>query len=309
MLRRFVAGALLGVSLFVGSLAWSGFLVLRTVLEPDRSSEIAEELLENEQVRSQLASNFVDVIFGAMLQNASVQQLDKAALESVANDLLQDPEVKALIISSLADTHAAFLGEGDAPQSLDLSSFGETARRSLVDIDPALDALLPVAPSLLVPLPTEHIPDASPVRSFLLKAIPLIAIGAAIGVLAAFFTTTDRPSILRRAGYWAISTAAFYLIAGFGIQWLFNRFSPNGTEVLAAFIVAVLRSTLIPAIVMGIVGVALLGASVLWASVTGGHGRSGRHVKVSKKASTTQRPRDHLFAAPRQIPSRITHVS
>ncbi len=57
MIRRSIAGLILGPSLLIGSLAWSGFLALRTVFDADRSRDVAEELLDNDEVRSQLTSN------------------------------------------------------------------------------------------------------------------------------------------------------------------------------------------------------------------------------------------------------------
>lgn len=311
MLRRFVAGALLGVSLLVGSFAWSGFVALRTVFEPDRSREIAEELLDNDEVRSQVASNMADAISGSVLQNAPVDLVDAATVEAVANEVLNDPAVEELIVSSFAQTHAAFLGEGDAPQNIDLSAFGETARRSLVEAVPSLDSALPASPPLNVALPTERIPDASPIRSFLQKVVPILAIGAAAGALIALFATTDRPSILRRAGYWALSTTAFYLVLGLGVPWLLRRFAPDGWEVLAAFLAAVLRATLVPAIVLGIAGVALLGASAVWRTATAASGRDRRPSRRSEAAPVEparpqrqpRRPQGQAAPAPTARPS------
>ena len=62
MIRRSIAGLILGPSLLIGSLAWSGSLALRTVFDADRSRDVAEELLDNDEVRSQLTENLGSAI-------------------------------------------------------------------------------------------------------------------------------------------------------------------------------------------------------------------------------------------------------
>ena len=56
-MRRTLAAAVLGLSLWIGSLAWSGFVMTRTVLDPGRSEAVAEALLDNDAVRDQLVAN------------------------------------------------------------------------------------------------------------------------------------------------------------------------------------------------------------------------------------------------------------
>ena len=51
-MRRTLAAAILGISLWIGSLAWSGFIMTSTVLNPDRSEDVAEALLDNDAVRA-----------------------------------------------------------------------------------------------------------------------------------------------------------------------------------------------------------------------------------------------------------------
>lgn len=262
MIRRSVAGAILGVSLLIGSLAWSGFVAVNTVFDPDRSREVAAELLDNDAVREQLADNL-----SLALRNMiplEVQVSDQA-IDGVSTDLLDDPAVEAAILNAFAATHGAFLGEGDAPEVIDLTAVSTAARAALVQTAPQLDALVPEAPPLIVTLPTERIPDASPVRSFLQRTVPVLAGVAILGAVLALFFTSDRPSILRRAGTWALMTTAFYLVIGVGVPFLLRQYAPDQAEVIAALFAALLRTTLVPSMVLGIVGVGLLGAAAVWA--------------------------------------------
>ena len=158
--RRVIAGLILGPALLIGSFAWSGFLALRTVFDDDRSRQIAEDLLDNEQVRDQLAENL-----GRAIENAlpAAVEVPPGQIDQVASAVLADPRIEELIIASLGATHRAFLGEGDAPREIDLGPALETAREGLAAVSPSVAEQLP--DELLVELPTDRIPDASPVKS------------------------------------------------------------------------------------------------------------------------------------------------
>ncbi len=266
MIRRSVAGAILGLSLLIGSFAWSGFVALRTVFDPDRSREVAVELLDNDEVRAQVAENLAFAIRGIVPNQVPVEP---ALIDQVTLQLMESPAVEATLLDAFANTHAAFLGQGDAPDRVDLTPVAQVAREALVAASPELDGLVGDNVALTVPLPTEHIPDASPVRSGLQTVVPALAGIAIAGAAIALITTSDRPSILRRAGFWALGTTAIYLIIGFGVPYLLREFAPDQAEVLAALLAALLRSTLVPSIVLGACGVGLLGLSGLWVALRG----------------------------------------
>ena len=257
--RRVIAGLILGPALFIGSFAWTGFVALRTVFDEDRSSDIAEELLDNDAVRDQIAENLGRAIEAAVPDSVDLtaEQVDLAAAA-----VLADPAVEALILDSLSRTHRAFLGDGDAPQEIDLGPVLASARQQIAGFAPGVAASLPE--ELVVELPTERIPDASPVKSFLEATVPLLAGISVVMALMALLTTSDRPSALKRAAYWSIGTTAVYLIVGLGIPFLLRRFAPEQAEVLAALLAVVLRATLVPSIVLGTIGAALLAMSMFW---------------------------------------------
>lgn len=285
MIRRSVAGAILGISLLMGSFAWSGFVALRTVFDADRSRDVAQELLDNDQVRAQLAEN---IAFAVRSIIPSQFPVEDALIDQVTAELLENPVVEETILTAFADTHAAFLGDGDAPESIDLSELAEVARGSLVAAAPELDGVVPASPNLSVPLPTEHVPDASPVSDVLDKAVPLLAALAALGALLALIATNDRPAILRRAGLWALGTTAVYLIIGIGIPFLLRQYAPEQAEVLAALLAALLRSTLVPSIALGAIGVALFAAAGMWSAATAAGG--GRRQAKPERAPYPDAP-------------------
>ena len=261
MFRRVIAGLILGPALLIGSLAWSGYLALQTVFDEDRSATIARELLDNEQVREQLAANIGTAIETALPDQVplSAEQVDAAALA-----VLNDPRVTNLVIDAFGQTHRSFLGLNDVPQTLDLNPVAAVAREQIATISPDAASAIPADTDWSVELPTERIPNSSPVKDFLETSVPYLAGISIVMALISFITTSDRPSVLRRAAFWAMGTTAVYLLFGYGVPALLRFIFPDQAEIFAALLTAVLRSTLVPSIVLAGVGVALLVASWIW---------------------------------------------
>ena len=259
--RRALAAALLGISLWLGSLAWSGFLLTRTVLDPDRSQRVAEALYEDEAVRGRLADNIAGSVQAALPPGVPVND---ATIDAGAAAALDSPAVESLFVDAFVRTHRAMLGEGDVPQELDGSAFGTAGRDALVDARPELDGILPAAPEVAVPLPTERVPDLGPVRRGLLTAVPLLATAAAVGVLLALLITSNRPAVVRRAGVWAMGLSAVVLAFAYGVPALAATFTPRQSEVIAALVGAMAAETRVPAITLGALGLAGVVLSLLW---------------------------------------------
>ena len=263
-MRRGLAAALLGISLWIGSLAWSGFVMTRTVLDPGRSQDVAEALLDNDAVRAQLVTNIAAGIKAGLPDGARV---DQATLEAGAEAALDAPAVKTLVLDALIRSHQAFLGEGTAPESIDGGAFGAAARQSIVEAHPELDGLLPAAPSFEVPLPTDRIPNLGPVRRGLLTAVPILAGIAVAGAGLALLVTTNRPSVIRRAGFWALGLSAFILVIAFGIPAAAQQVAPDQAEIVAALIGALAATTRGPALALAGAGLVGLVVSLFWKPV------------------------------------------
>lgn len=257
--RRVIAGLILGPALLLGSFAWWGFLALRTVFDEDRTSTIAEELLENDEVVDQIGQNIGKALEAAMPESI---QLSEAQVAAGVDIILADPVVQDLIVNAFGTTHRAFLGLDDAPAEIDLGPALESSRERIGIFAPTVAAELPE--EFVVDLPTERIPNASPVISFLERTVPLLAAISVTMALLAFLTTSDRSQVLGKAARWAIGTTAFYLIIGLGVPYLLRLLAPDGAEILAAFLTAILRAALIPSIVLGGIGAVLLLLSMFW---------------------------------------------
>ena len=122
MFRRVIAGLILGPALLIGSFAWSGYLALGTIFDENRSATVAQELLDNEKVKAQVAANIAGAISSALPDGTPVteEQVDAAALA-----VLNDGRITGLVINSLGETHRSFLGLNDVPQTVDLNPAAE----------------------------------------------------------------------------------------------------------------------------------------------------------------------------------------
>lgn len=260
-MRRALAAAVLGISLWLGSLAWTGFVLLHTVLDPGRSEAVAQSLVEDEAVRAQLVENIADGVEAALPPGVPV---GRDRVESTASDALESPAVEAVFIRSFVRTHRAFLGEGEPPRVVDAGAFGTAARGALVEGHPGLDAALPEAPELEVPLPTDGVPDASPVRDVLLAAVPLLAAASALGIALALLVTSSRPAVVRRSGVWAIGLSATVLLLAYGVPALADRYASGQSAVIGALVRAIAETTRVPALVLATVGAAAVVLSLVW---------------------------------------------
>lgn len=260
-MRRAFAAVLLAVSLWIGSLAWTGFIMTRTVLDPGRSEAVADALLDDPDVRAQLIENIAGGLDAAIPDEAGV---DRATLDAVADQALSSPEVEALFRTALVDTHQAFLGEGEAPRSIDGGAFGGAARDALVDSRPELAGVLPESPSVEIPLPTRQMPDLGPVRRALDTVVPLLAGVAVFGALTALLITSNRPAILRRAGAWAIGLSSLVLLVAYGVPAFAQSVAPDQATVVAALVSALAEASRGPALALAGAGVAGIVASFLW---------------------------------------------
>ena len=178
MLRRAAAGVILGISLFLASLAWSSFIALRTVFDPNRSQQIADDLWADEAVRAQLSSNIADAVVTLLPDGVEVspEVVDAAALT-----VLDSPALRSVVDAAFIQTHAAFLGEADLPRAIEVGEISQSLRDALVALQPELDSSLPAAPDVTIELPTDRVPKAGPVRRALQFIVPILAISSAVG--------------------------------------------------------------------------------------------------------------------------------
>lgn len=304
---------LLTLALWVASLAWMGFVALRTVLDPNRSRAVAEAVYDDPDVRDRLADNLAGVVAAAVPQEVPVsdEQLREAARQALASEA-----VEAGVVDVLVRVHRGFLGEGEIPESIELGALEEGLRQALAERNPELAAALPALGPASVPLPTEKVPDLGTPRRWLSRLVPLLALAGLAGIAVALVATNDRPGVLARTGWRALILAGGFLAVAVGLPWVLGVLAPAQAEVAAALAGAMASSALGPAFGLAAAGGAALLLGRLW-SAAGTSGERTHPAPVSRipppappappapprsapPASTTQ-PRSAPPASPRPV--------
>lgn len=286
-MRRGIAGLILGLSLVVASVAWSGFVLTRTVLDPNRSERLADQVLDNDVLRDALVGRLATSMETVLPAEAAVP---RQLLETAATTALDNPEVENLVRSGIVDVHRSAL-EGDAqPVTIDAAALGSASRQALIDARPELEAFLPAAPELEVELPVGGLSVLGTIRSFVEQATTIGAFIAIIGAATSFAIAKNRPAVLRRVSFWAFGTATFWLVVGFGIPFLAERLAPSSTAVISAFVDVFFGAMIRPGLVMAAFGAACLAGSFFWAAGSATAGARMLQPNVDQPRSRSRAP-------------------
>ncbi len=264
-MRKGLAGLILGLSLVVASVSWAGFVLSRTVLDPGRSERLADQVFDNQELRSVLVSRLADGI-GASLPGEL--PVPAETLELAADVALNNPAVQALVRDSIVETHRAALEGSVEPVLLDGQVLAQALRDALVQARPELDAALPQAPEVSVELPTSGLNVLGTLKNVVDRFTLLTATIAIIGGATALLVTNDRPSVLRRVAFWAFGAALFWFVVGVGVPRAAGLVGPTSSALVTALIDVFFGAMIRPAIIMGVVGAGLLVVSLLWSSLS-----------------------------------------
>ena len=262
--RRLAGGVLVGFGLVAASLAWVCLSMSRTVLDPERSEAIAEDVYRDPEVRAQLERSMATAVDEAIPEGVTVSRLD---ITDAAERALDDPAVEQLLVGGLVRAHQRFLGADpnpDEPIVVDGTALAAATRVELVNAQPELAAVVPEVPSIAVTLPTDSIPDAGGLRGRLVAATALLAAVGAGLVVAAIVVTNDRARVLRRVGFWLIGAAAFWVVIGTALPSLAHLMLPDQAAIIAAIWGVAAGGMRQPSITAAVVGVAALVLSVVW---------------------------------------------
>lgn len=249
-----------------GSVAWAGFVMNRTVLDPGRSERLAEQLFDNEALRSALVDRLAAAL-GAAIPDGGPAIPDQL-LRAAADAALDDPSVQAVVRDGIVATHRNAL-EGNAENTtIDATAVGVAARSALVEARPELATVIPELPPVAIELPTSGLSRLGAIKDFVERVTIIFAAMAVIGAATALVITSNRPAVLRRVAYWAFGAAAFWLIVGYGIPLLADSIAPSSGAIVVAIIDVFFGAMIGPALVLAALGVGLIAASMLWASAS-----------------------------------------
>ncbi len=265
-MRRGLAGVILGLSLVLASVAWAGFIMNRTVLDPGRSERLADQLFDNATLRSALVDRLAAGLEAALPDAAP--DIPDQLLTAAADRALDDPAVQTLIRDGIVATHRNALEGNVSETQIDATALGSATRAALVEERPELAAVIPAIPPVTITLPTSGLSKLGAIKSFVERATIIIGALALIGGAIALVITSNRPAVLRRVAFWAFGAALFWIAVGYGIPWLANLLAPSSSAIIAAIIDVFFGAMIGPAIALAVIGAGLLAASMLWAGVS-----------------------------------------
>ena len=120
-MRRGLAAVILGISLLIGSIAWGGFVLSRTILDPERSERLAAQLFDNVELRAALTDRLADGFERTLPPEVGV---DRSSIDAAAAVALDDPRVQELIRDGLVQAHQNALNGETGDTTLDVTALG-----------------------------------------------------------------------------------------------------------------------------------------------------------------------------------------
>jgi len=263
-MRRGLASLIMALSLVVATASWAGFVLSRTVLDPGRSERLADNLLDNEEVRATIVDKLADAVEDRIPTETPV---GREVIEGAAELALEDPRVEAVVRDGIVKTHQNALNGVDEPVMLDASALGQVAREQAVAARPELNTVLPQAPNFQVELPTTGLSWIGSVKNAVNRLTRIGALIALAGMVSSFIVTKNRPAALRRVAFWSFGAAAFWIIAAYAVPAILSRVAPSSVAIATAVIDVFFGAMIRPAITLAVVGAVLLGISLAWPAV------------------------------------------
>lgn len=254
-MRRGFASLIIGVSLLVASASWAGFVLSNTMLDPGRSERLADQLLENPDVRQALVSRLAKTLDAQIPNEIPVSD---QLLEAGAEQALDDPRVEALIRDGFVRVHQNALEGNTEPVVIDTGALGAAGRDALVLARPELDEVLPPSPSVELELPTTGFGWIAKLKNFVDSYTNMGALLALTGITLSFAVAKNRAAVLRRVAFWGYGASAFWLAMGYGIPWVASNLSPTSAAIASAAVEVYFGAMIRPAVIMAILATALL---------------------------------------------------
>jgi hypothetical protein len=314
MVGRSLARVLVALGLLCASIAWTGWVVLQTLADPERSSRIAHAVLDDPEARDQLAADLARSLAGAVntatgsagatagLKAPKIDGNDPTLRAAVAT-ALADPRLATNVIDALAAEHANLLGvEPKQPAEIDTAILVETVGRAIGAANPALAARITAAAPASIPLPDIEIPFVASIRNFAITAVPRLAVLAVL-LCGAALLVGDRAVVLRRAGGWAVGAGLLWVIGPRVVVWLAERFAPGHAAVVRAVLrgatgVVTATATLLAAAGVGLIVLSLCTGRFRWLTDTVGSASVHRSNIDARGVDPRLRPRVRHWANP-----------
>lgn len=303
-MRRGLSSFLIGLSLLAASLAWSGYVMLNTVLNPDRAVEVANQLFDSDSVRSAITSRMAD---GFTEQLPDDVPVPSSAVTEAADQALATPGVEDSMAAAVAEAWRNALEGADGPVTVAGDALSAAGRDALVAQQGALDGVLPSAPNFEVKLPTAGFGWLATVRDVLRRFTRIAFIVAVAAGGAAFGVAPDRAAVPRRIAHWSFGAAAFWLLLGYGVPFVAGLVAPVSTALITGLIEIFVGAMINPALMLAFFGAAMLAFSHVLPSLMRTRGASvlgpsSRPIDPTELPTARPAPFDQPGLANRVVP-------
>ncbi len=262
-MRRGLASLIIGLSLIAATVSWAGFTLSRTVLDPNRSERLADQLLESPDVREALVGRLADAAEDQIPPEVAVP---RQVVESAAESALDSPEVEALIRDGIVRVHRNALEGNTEPISINAAALTDASRDSLVAVRPELDDVLPPSPDIEIDLPTTGLAWLAPIKRFVDRWTVITGLTALAGASLALIVARHRDRVLRRVAFWGFGAAAFWLLAAWVLPRLAGLISQTSGAIAAAVVDVFFGAMIRPATILAAASAGLLLLSMVWPS-------------------------------------------
>jgi len=239
--RRTLAGLIFGIAYVCASIAISGWLLQRSAFDPDRTGDLAEVVLQDNRIKTQITNTIADAV-------SSQRGLEKATVRQIVASTASTPQGAEFLGKVLHDAHARLIGQLKGPVRISGAQMVLLVRNEIVaDM-----------PSITLPVPRVSALDRT--RRILRWTIPFGALIALGFFVIGFMLHPNRSALVHSLGYGMVLLSLLIAILGYIVP----RFAlPAFSDNMWADVSARLANDSLPllvglAIVLGVGGLMLL---------------------------------------------------
>ena len=197
-MRRGLAGLFFFIAAILLAIAAGGWWMQRVAFDPSTSRGVAKEVLENEDIRAQLADLIANAATGTVAIPADQLRVN-------INALTQNPAAAELLTDVFTDAHARLIGSRDEPVQITGDQMVNIVR----------DQRAAAAPP--VTLDIDEVPLLNTIRTTLLWLVPLTAVAGLAALVLGLIAHPRRADAFFGIGVFCILAAVLAMIFGYAI--------------------------------------------------------------------------------------------
>ncbi len=259
-MRRGFTSLLMGISLLLGSLGWAGLTLSSTLLDEDASQTLAQTAMDHPSVRAVLTGRLADGMTRIVPEDVPMSRQELAA---AAGNALDDPAGRSSITKAVATAHSLGVAGGETDEFFTHIDSNEAARMALFQERPELKGRILANPLVRVSLPIAGLTWLAGLNG-IIESFAIFGVAAGlIGFAAAFVIARDAAGSMRRAAWWVLGAAAFWVGGSMLFGALLQALVPSSYIVLAVSAEGFFAAMQGPSVLMTIFGLGMLATSAL----------------------------------------------